>query len=146
MRVLRSKLPERYGPIENGVWANEQTFMRYIDVPQDLCRPMGHNRIYCNIDIAEPLTKALQSIVNRGLTGKIHSFDGCFNIRPSRSNERQSVHSWGMAVDINADTNKLGEDGDMAPEIVACFKEQNFVWGGDWHHKDPMHLQYVTED
>ncbi len=51
-----------------------------------------------------------------------------------------------MAVDINASTNQLGADGDMSPELVACFEDEGFVWGGRWKRKDCMHYEFVTED
>jgi hypothetical protein len=29
----------------------------------------------------------------------------------------------------------------MSPELVACFKDAGFDWGGEWSKPDGMHFQ-----
>lgn len=141
----RSELCALFGEIIDGKWAKENDNMCLIGVPPDIAAKIHQSRIYCNKIIADPLRMALRNILDRGLLNELKSFDGCFNIRQSRSDSRQSVHSWGLAVDINAATNALGTDGDISKELMKCFTDEGFVWGGSWHRPDPMHFQWVEE-
>lgn len=153
-RPLRSELPARFGEIDkkhdNGKetlhWPREREFMQLVDFPTRL-KPLGVVRVYCNKLMAVPLRQALDNIVERGLAGQLKEWNGCFEIRKARGDLlRLSVHSYGLAVDINASTNQRGTPGDMSPELRACFEDVGFVWGGTWETPDPMHFQFVTED
>jgi len=102
--------------------------------------------IYCHILLA-PVVSALFSRIDRqGLKGEIKTFGGCFNYRPKRQSSKLSTHCWGIAIDLNPETNRQGSSGDMHPEIVALFREAGFKWGGNWtgKGKDPMHFQFCT--
>jgi hypothetical protein len=98
-------------------------------------------KIYMNRDIKLPLLNALFDIQKKGLKNELKTFDGCFCIRSKRGLTELSMHSWGLAIDINASTNKLGTIGDMNKDIVEIFKKYGFSWGGDWKRKDPMHFE-----
>lgn len=143
----RSELSKIYGRIDDGRWARESEFMEKYPVPAQLLAAFrGAHNIYSNKDMWPALDKALHLIIDRKLEHTIHSFDGCFNIRIARNSSLQSVHSWGLALDFNCETNQLGTNGDIDTALVACFEESNFVWGGRWKRPDPMHFQYVTEE
>lgn len=146
MRPLRSELPVLFGEIENGKWEDEAEHMQLVDFPTPL-RPLGVVRVYCNKVMAVPLRQALDNIVARGLAHQLKEWGGCFSIRKQRGDLlRLSVHSWGLAIDLNCSTNQRGTKGDLSPELVACFEDVGFEWGGRWQLPDPMHFQYVTED
>ena len=99
-------------------------------------------KIYCNRDLVDPLLRALRLVKVRGLQDEIKSWDGCFNIRLERGSEhRWSIHSWGLAFDINAFENKLGTTPTMSPLLVKCFTDAGLDWGGAWKRKDGMHFQ-----
>jgi len=146
----RKKLPVLYGEIINNVWSRQQEFMVSIPVPLFLRDYWRYNQlrvstIYLNKDMVPPLQKTFDLIEKRGLAACIESFDGCFAIRKTRRSERQSTHSWGLAIDINAATNQLGAPPQISMELVSCFTQSGFVWGGDFSVPDGMHFQYVTE-
>jgi hypothetical protein len=88
---------------------------------------------------------ALEEIVQRGLTSKIHpgEYGGCYVPRYISHNPAYglSLHSWGIAVDLNVPENQRGTAGHMDPAVVAIFKKWGFAWGGDWHYTDPMHFE-----
>jgi predicted chitinase len=97
-----------------------------------------------------PLKKALRLVCERGLAGELKTYDGCFNVRPIKSGRSLSVHSWGLALDFNAEANPFQSPApsfsdmvrDFSDELVRCFAEAGFEWGGLWKSiKDPMHLQ-----
>ena len=73
------------------------------------------------------------------------TFDGCFNNRPQKGGTKLSTHAWGISVDLNAATNALGTSGDMDARVVEIFKEEGFVWGGEFGRPDPMHFQYARK-
>jgi hypothetical protein len=90
------------------------------------------------------LRSALQEVVARGLADKIHTYDGCFVPRFIERNPTNSIslHTWGIAIDINAGENPLNGPSHQDPRVVAIFKSWGFVWGGDWSSPhDPMHFQ-----
>jgi hypothetical protein len=105
-------------------------------------------RIYCHKKIIPLLKGAFVDIVAAGLGTEVRSFDGCSCPRYKRRTQRNlpSVHSWGIALDLNAATNRQGTKGDMSRAVVAIFREHGFRWGGDWkgRYRDPMHFQYCT--
>ncbi len=98
-------------------------------------------RIYCNNDLITPLSKALLNIIDRGLEAQLKTWDGCFNIRKKVGALSQSLHSWAIAIDINAAWNGYGKKPTMSKELVACFTDADFDWGGVWTKPDGMHFQ-----
>lgn len=113
------------------------------DVPAELEIGVLPNRIYCNKDMVQPLTLAFRNIVERGLVEEVKTWNGCFCIRKKVNATSQSLHSWGIAIDINAAENGYGKTPTMSKELINCFKDTGyFVWGGEWHpHADGMHFQ-----
>ena len=80
------------------------------------------------------------------LRDKLRSYGGCFNFRAKRSGSKLSTHAWGIAIDLNPETNGMGRDGDMPAGIVRVFESFGFTWGGRWSGagKDPMHFQFCS--
>lgn len=157
--MTRALAQARYGYIDfaSKHWTNQGIWLRPVEVPSGwfpnwhvMDTKMLVSHIVCNIDLHGPLLKALESLHNRGLGNHLKNFAGAFNIRMVRgSNTHFSAHSYGLALDINTHDNPLGSThGGFydEPGVVACFKEQGFDWGGDFHgRKDPMHFSYCWE-
>lgn len=118
--------------------------MVLFDVPKSLEVGVIPKRIYCNKDMVTPLTKAFANIVTRNLEAHLKTWDGCFNIRQKRGSGSASLHSWGIAIDINAAWNGFGKQPTMHPDLVKCFTEAGFDWGGTWSHPDGMHFQLAS--
>jgi len=121
----------------------EGKFLKLWDIPQNInaAIPELPNKLYCNKQIIEPLQIAFNNVIDRCLTQEIKTWDGCFNIRKKRGLNSWSLHSWAIAVDINAAWNRLGKKPQMSPELVACFTDAGFDWGGTWKRPDGMHFQ-----
>lgn len=100
-------------------------------------------KIYCNIDIIDPLSKAFKNLIDRNKIDELHTWDGCFCIRSQRrSITIISKHSWAVAVDVNASENPMGHEPKLSPEFVQCFIDAGFDWGGNFKTvKDGMHFQ-----
>lgn len=118
-----------------------EKFMTLWDVPTHLEIGALPNRLYCHRGMIEPLSKAFGLIISRGLVDQVKTWDGCFNIRNKKGALSPSLHSWGLAIDICAAWNGFNRKPTMSKELVACFKESGFDWGGDWTKPDGMHFQ-----
>lgn len=111
------------------------------DVPAELEIGVIPKRIYCNKDLVEPLKKAFQELILTGYVNELKTWDGCFNIRKKRGLSSMSLHSWGIAIDVNAFENGLGQTPKLSAGFVKCFTDNGFDWGGVWTRKDGMHFQ-----
>jgi hypothetical protein len=111
------------------------------DVPPHLEIGALPNKLYCNKDMVIPLSRAFGNVIERGLLSEVKTWDGCFNIRKMRAGKSPSLHSWAIAIDINAAWNQYGKPPTMSSELVRCFTDAGFDWGGNWSKKDGMHFQ-----
>lgn len=106
-------------------------------------------RIRCHKKVELSLELILTRILNLYRTqDAIHavgldSYDGCYNYRNVRGASHLSMHSYGAAIDFDAEHNPLGAThGKMPPEVVAIFKAEGWRWGGDYSgRKDWMHFE-----
>ena len=113
-------------------------------VPSELRFNALPKKIYCNKRMVPLLSRAFENIRKRGLEDQIKTWDGCFNIRKKRGGSSSSLHSWGLAIDINAAWNQFGKTPTMSKELVACFTDAGMDWGGAWSNPDGMHFQART--
>ncbi len=153
MRISLDAAIERYGKIENGIWANEAEWCILFKVPNKISatwinsitgKPTTH--IYLNKDLATPLSYAMTSIIEKNLISELKTFDGAFMIRDVREEPGLlSTHAYACGIDINAAENKLGSNPKMSPELVKCFKNCGFTWGGAFKRKDGMHFSLAWE-
>lgn len=111
------------------------------DVPAELEIGVIPKKLYCNKDLVEPLKKAFANLIERGFIKELKTFDGCFNIRKKRGLSSLSLHSWGIAIDVNAAWNALGAKPTLSAGFVKCFTDAGFEWGGTWSRLDGMHFQ-----
>ena len=82
-----------------------------------------------------------------------------FYWRKVRGANRQSAHSYGIAIDINTsysnywlwsnprctETDEIKYENRIPMEIVNVFEKFGFIWGGRWYHYDTMHFEYRPE-
>jgi hypothetical protein len=73
------------------------------------------NKITCHEKVAEPLGRIFAKLLGEYGYERLHAlgidrFGGCLNVRLKRgSNTAWSIHSWGVAVDLDPDRNTLKE-------------------------------------
>lgn len=111
------------------------------DVPADIEIGAIPKRLYCNRDLPGPLERAFRNLIATGHISELKTWDGCFNIRKKRGAASPSLHSWGIAIDVNAAWNQFGKAPTLSPGFVKCFTDAGFDWGGVWGKKDGMHFQ-----
>jgi hypothetical protein len=100
-------------------------------------------RVTCHRLMVPQLRGALQEVQDAGLGGLLRTYDGCYVPRFIARNPDNSIslHTWGIAIDMDAATNYRGIRGTMDLRIVEVFKRWGFAWGGDWRYTDPMHFE-----
>ena len=111
------------------------------DVPTNLEVGVIPKKLYCNKDMGAPLSQAFKNLIDTGFVKELKTFDGCFNIRKKRGLNSMSLHSWGIAIDVNAAWNGLNMTPQLSAGFVKCFTDAGFDWGGTWTRKDGMHFQ-----
>jgi D-alanyl-D-alanine carboxypeptidase len=122
----------------------------YIALPVPLMLSYDHPKTIthfrCHKLLVERLEAVFIEIKSKGLEPDLYSFGGCFSFRPQRTGSKLSAHSWGIAIDLNSESNRQGTAGDMNPGIISVFRNAGFEWGGDWpgRTRDPMHFQFCT--
>lgn len=120
---------------------------------RDLPGMVGRN-LFVHRKIVKPLTDALTQWRKTCPEYAVISI-GCFNPRYKRTTKGEiSLHTWGVAVDINAHANPLVTlknqndpfKYDMPNAFIAAFRDNGWTWGGDFKGltKDPMHYQYAS--
>lgn len=118
--------------------------MRYADIK------LGNN---CHRLVVDAIQGALTEIKTSGLsrfvdTRNSNRYGGCFVGRYNRlagNFGAPSRHAWGMAIDINTDTNPQGGVPQMNCAVVRIFRKWGFAWGGNFWPSDGMHFEYVGE-
>jgi len=114
------------------------------DVPTELEIGIIPKRIFCNRLMVEPLKKAFKNLIDTGAVKELKTWDGCFNIRKKRGLSTMSLHSWGLAIDVNAFENGLYQTPKLSPTFAKCFTDAGFDWGGTWLRCDAMHFQLAS--
>lgn len=99
--------------------------------------------VTCHRVMLPQLRAALTEVVERGLADEIHpeEYAGCYYPRFIAGTTQLSLHSFGIAVDLNVPGNQRGTAGEIDRTVVSIFKRWGFAWGGDWSWTDPMHFE-----
>lgn len=124
------------------------------DVPTELEIGIIPKKIYCNRDLVLPLKTAFKNLIERGFLNELKTYDGCFNIRKKRGLNSMSLHSWGIAIDVNAFSNPLGLNREqiiakgltpLSEGFIKCFRDAGFNCGADWQKRpDFMHFELAS--
>jgi hypothetical protein len=110
---------------------------------------LGH-QVLINPLAAGCLTAVANDIQSSNINYAINSV-GCYRFDSDNGTSNiglKSYHSYGVACDINPDTNPFVESGtntthDMPQSIVDIFNRHGFTWGGNWQKpKDYMHFEF----
>jgi hypothetical protein len=104
--------------------------------------------VTCHRVMLPQLRAALAEVESRGLASAIDTSDygGCYVPRFIERNPARglSLHTWGIALDLNVAGNQRGTVGLIDRTVVAIFKKWGFAWGGDWQWTDPMHFELAA--
>lgn len=104
-------------------------------------------KMLCHRLLAPTIEGMFSQMVQNGLAPQVKTFGGCFAWRHQRGvTDKISTHAWGIALDLNPETNQQGTAGDMSAGLVKFFEDAGFVWGGNFAgvRQDPMHFQFAS--
>ena len=114
------------------------------------------HKMTCHEKVAEPLTRIFKNLLAHYGSAKlaelgINQFGGCLNVRLKRGSKTSwSIHSWGVAVDLDPDRNQLRETSKTArfarPEYLEMWKiieSEGAVSLGRARNFDWMHFQFA---
>lgn len=129
----------------------EQKFCMMWNVKEDFpeLAKVFINSIEINKEFKLVLYKAFTALRAAGLLHEIDTFNGCLQNRTTRGSAAPSLHSWAMAIDMNAADNKMQFKHVLDPysqcgfsrAFIACMKAAGAFWGGDYSARyDPMHF------
>lgn len=90
------------------------------------------------------LHDAFNALTALGLNREIKSCMRGYDVFCLPDSPILSVHSWGAAIDMNAETNPLGSMGEWSKEFVELMLKNNVFCGQCWTGvKEPMHFGMV---
>lgn len=101
-------------------------------------------RIFINSDFKAKWEVALPKLFEADVHTEIQTFDGCYAERNVRGRSVPSLHSWAMAWDLNAATERLGQTTtNWSSDFIDIVTAAGIYWGGNFiHRKDPMHFAH----
>jgi hypothetical protein len=101
-------------------------------------------RVTCHRRLMAPLRRALGELERRGLSRLVgrHDYAGCYAPRRIPGSGSLSLHTWGLAIDLNAAANPPLGASRQDPRLVRAMERAGFTWGGHWPTvRDPMHFE-----
>lgn len=103
------------------------------------------NKARCHRLIVENVQKMFEDIKAAGYQEQVKNYSGIYAKRAIRGqSSHPSTHSWGIAIDLEAEKYPLGSLKRFPPEIVQIFRNAGAFYGGDFKsRKDPMHCQWA---
>lgn len=133
----------------------ERKFMKVFKYPKGIVKliPALGNSIYCNINFVDIYFLFLYKLIDKNLHTEIKTFDGCFNPRYIRGSSVDiSIHSFGMAIDLNAKDNPPGMSRENAlfkgltpftKQFIDTALEIGLVAGYNFSRIDGMHFEHT---
>jgi hypothetical protein len=154
--TTQEKLIAKYGhPLQNQSQV-ERNCLTLWDIPYQINAmiPALPNRLYCNVDAIPVFLRWFERMVETRLYKEIKTFDGCYCPRYQRGSDTMiSIHSWGLALDLNASQNPLNHTREQAkrkgllpfsPEFVTLAEDCGLSAGMNFKKRpDGMHYQYT---
>ena len=98
----------------------------------------------CHKLVVENFQKAFEDIKAAGFEEQVKNYSGIYARRSIRGfGSHPSTHSWGIAIDLEAEKYPLGSNKRFPDPVVQVFRNAGFFYGGDFRsRKDPMHFQF----
>ncbi len=131
----------------------KEHMMSYV-YPHDIAIaiPCLGKSLYCNKDFVSLYEVALRNLILTGLHLEIKENDQCFMPRYQRGSTTEiSIHTWGMAVDLNPDQNPIFSTREQCiskglipftDTFIKCMRASGFTCGADFIGRpDLMHFQ-----
>ena len=137
-----SGIIQTFGPLDDDF---EQRHIVLFDLPYPLLYA-GQTviRARCHSLLVDNFVAVFTDIKNAGLTDEVKNYNGIYQPRNIRGASHPSTHSWGIAIDLEAEKYPLGSLNRFPQDIIDIFHKYGFFYGGDFsNRRDPMHFQFA---
>lgn len=100
--------------------------------------------------VVDLMVEAIAKSLEAGVPPERLTYGGSYCWRAMRGSTRLSLHTWGVAIDIDPANNPMGRPWNsvtgLHPTVVEIFEGLGFTWGGRWamQRVDPMHAQFAS--
>lgn len=153
VKGLRAKGKLRFVVVSLNAAAEVQQRMVRIDW-------FGQRLLFSSVNgAADSLRAVARDISRHPEYRKYMSQSSTFYWRKVRGAQRQSAHSYGIAIDINVgfsnywlwtnrgakETDRIRYENRIPQGLVHIFERHGFIWGGRWYHYDTMHFEFRPE-
>jgi len=141
----QSQLKAKFGNPTVDALGFERKWMKLWDIPDDINKaiPALPNKMYVNTYMVAPLEATFRALIAAGVHTEIRTYDGCFVIRKMRGLSSISLHSFGLAVDLNAAWNPLKGKVTWSKKFLQVWRDNLWTVGADWPTRtDGMHFQW----
>jgi D-alanyl-D-alanine carboxypeptidase-like protein len=134
--AYRPAAPGRREVEQDPVWQSQHLAERTVPIV---------GRMRCHRAVLDAIEGAMTELAAENLAGLVDpaSYAGCWNPRLVAPGGDLSHHAWGVAFDLNYDSNPTGHSSVQDPRLVAVLERWGFTWGGDWLLRDPAHFEYL---
>lgn len=115
----------------------------------------GHNVLFNKLNGGADSLKRVEkelALLPQSMHKYFLSLGGTFKWRYIAGTKSRSMHSFGMAIDINVkysdywrNSKVISYNNQIPIEIVNIFEKHGFIWGGKWYHYDTMHFEFRPE-
>lgn len=150
MLTTEKRLTERYGDPYNKAafqakniltWTLPE-WMREIWPPYD-GKPV--RRISLNRAIIPHLEAVMSDLIAKDLVSELETYNGAYIFREQRGSKSLSLHSFGIALDFNSATNRLGGTVTFSAAFLAVWRAHGWTCGADFNGSrvDGMHFEYT---
>ncbi len=111
-------------------------------------------KITCHKKVHDSLEKILSEIfalyskdLDAVKKARMDLFGGCLNVRKIRGGKSWSIHSWGVAIDLDPENNTISMHRDQATmpkEVIELFLNEKWISMGQSKNYDFMHFQAAS--
>jgi hypothetical protein len=111
---------------------------------EDAHTPVVVSNIAIHRRCADSLHRVLLAMTACPSGDSARFFSGSYCFRAMRGSNKLSMHSYGCAIDFDAEHNPF-HSGDHTlhghSPLVVAFEAEGWIWGGRWNNPDAMHFQ-----
>lgn len=132
----------RLWPVAKWAWEN----LVIIPLPKPLPPYLGATKLVRSFRFHRLLEAQIRGVLEDLLASHgwdfFSTYSGSFNIRLQRGSKTAvSAHSFGCAVDFNAEMMPMGSDKAWPAKVIKVWNEHGFINGAGWARRDPMHCE-----
>jgi len=134
----------RYGDPREPGWRNKWIHKWHV---QQLYPWFPEKEIEVHKHFWPMLQDAFLELEKLGLHSEIKTYHACNDLVYLHESPVLSVHSWGAAIDLNAEDNPNGTMGKWSKDFIKVMTQKGIFCGQNWSGvKEPMHFAMVDGD